>query len=258
VARPTEIGSKYAGADGTTEVWGWVSIPAAEAKLPAIVQIPAFGGRRGDSPPRRRDAISLVVGYRGDGDNPWPGDWITRGLDKAENSVFRTHYLNLVQAVRFLQSRDEVDPKKIFLQGGSLGGALCVVVAGLLGKEIAGIVASEPGMDYYFLKDGTPVESSFKQMEQFVAKNPERKETILKVLGYYAPLNFAPDVTCDALFSCGGKDALCTPKMVHAVYNHLGGAKEMKFYAEATHGGGPGLKDEWPKAVADWFSKRLK
>ncbi len=249
---------KYPSVDGKTEVWGWYSAPKSDKRLPAVLSIPAFGGRRGNGPPRHPNAAGMVVGYRGCGDEPWPSDWITRGLDKPENSVFRLHYLNLVQAVRFLQSRPEVDPKRIYLTGGSLGGGMCVVLAGLLGKEIAGFVASLPGMAYYFYKDGTPAESTFKQMEQFVAKNPSDKATILRVLSYTAQVNFAPDVTCEALVSCGGKDALCFPKMVYAVYNHLGGAKEMKYYPEATHGGGPGLKDEWPAATREWFAARLR
>lgn len=107
--------------------------------------------------------------------------------------------------------------------------------------------------------DGKPAESSFRQMEQFVAKQPPAdQERIRTILGYYAPLNFAPDVTADVLFSCGGKDALCFPRMVYAVYNHLPGPKEMKFYPDAGHGSGPGLSDDWPKVSREWLAKRLK
>lgn len=253
---------KYPSVDGKTEVWGWYAAPAeaGEAKKrPAVLQIPAFGGRRGQGPPQVPNACSLVVGYRGDGDQPWPADWITRGLDKVENSVFRVHYLNLVNAVRFLQTRPEVDAKRIYLQGGSLGGGMAVVLAGLLPDDVAGLVANVPGMAYYFYKDGKPAESTFKQMETFVARQPEAdRERMLKILGYYAQVNFAPEVKCEALFSCGGKDTLCFPRMVFAVYNHLGGPKEMKYYPEATHGGGPGLKDDWPGYSREWLGKRLK
>ncbi len=246
----------FPSADGRTKVLGWFSAPVGAKGLPAVVSIPAFGGTRGKGPPRYPGACGLVIGYRGDGDEPWPKDWITRGLDKIEDSVFRIHYLNLVRAIRILQAREEVDPKRILLTGGSLGGALSVVVAGLLGKEIAGIQASAPGMDYYFNADGTPVDSSFKQMEKYVADHPKEKAQILKVLAYYAPVNFAPDVTGDVLFACGGKDTLCTPKMVYAVYNHLGTtAKEIKFYADAGHGG---FQGDWGAVSRAWIDKRLK
>jgi cephalosporin-C deacetylase len=251
---------KYPSADGQTEVWGWYAAPVEVGegkKAPAVLTIPAFNGRRGRGPKLYTGACGMVVGYRGFGDDPWPADWITRGLDRPESSVFLLHYLNLVRAIRFLQSRPEVDAARIFLEGGSLGGAMAVVVAGLLGKEVAGLVASEPGMDYYFYADGRPAESSFRQMEQFVAKNPDRKSTILRVLGYFAPLNFAPDVTADALFSCGGKDPLCFPKMVYAVYNHLGGRKQIRYYPDATHGGGPGLSDDWPAFSRAWLLERF-
>lgn len=252
---------KFPSADGKTEVWGWYTAPsdAGETKrFPVIFSIPAFGGRRGGAP-KHPNACGLVVGYRGDADNPWPSDWITRGLDKAENSVFRTHYLNLVNAMRFLHTRPEADKTRVFLQGGSLGGAMAVVLAGLMGKDVAGVVAHVPGMDYYFYKDGKPAESSFKQMELFVDKQPAAdRERILKILGYYAPLNFAPDVTAEVLFSCGGKDPLCFPKMVYAVYNHLPGPKEIKYYPDGNHGGGPGLSDDWPKVSREWLAQRLK
>jgi cephalosporin-C deacetylase len=252
---------KYPSAGGQSDVWGWYAAPAGASeakKAAAVLTIPAFGGRRGPGPSRRfPGAAALVVGYRGGGDEPWPKDWITRGLDRPEDSVFRTHYLNLLRALRFLQGRPEVDPARIFLEGGSLGGAMTVVLAALAGREVAGLVASEPGMDYYFYADGRPAESSFKQMEQFVAASPDRKATILHVLGYYAPLNFAPDVTAPALFSCGGLDPLCFPKMVYAVYNHLGGRKEIRYYPEARHGSGPGLSDEWPAYSRAWLLKRM-
>jgi cephalosporin-C deacetylase len=252
---------RYPSADGTTQVWGWYSAPseAGEArKVPAIVSIPAFGGRRGNAAPRYPEACGLVVGYRGDGDAPWPADWITRGLEKAENSVFRLHYLNMVNGIRFLQTRPEVDAQRLFLQGGSLGGAMAVVLAGLLKEEIAGVVANVPGMDYYFYRDGRPAESSFRQMEQFVERQPAAgRERILRILGYYAPINFAPDVTADVLFSCGGRDTLCFPKMVYAVYNHLSCPKEIRFYPEAGHGSGPGLSDDWPRVSRDWLARRV-
>lgn len=246
----------YPSVDGRTKVLGWFSAPAGAKAMPAVMSIPAFGGTRGRGAPRPSGACGLVVGYRGDGDEPWPGDWITRGLDRIETSVFRIHYLNLVRAVRFLQARPEVDAKRIVLQGGSMGGALAVVVAGLLKKEILGIVATAPGMDYYFNKDGTPVESTFKQMEKFVADRPKEKARILKVLGYYAPIHFAPEVAASVLIACGGKDRLCTPKMVYAVYNHLGTAsKEIKYYADAGHGG---FKDDWPEVSRAWMAKRMQ
>jgi cephalosporin-C deacetylase len=254
---------KYPSIDGRTEVWGWYTAPAetSEAKkVAAVLTIPAFSGRRGPGPGPRRypGAATLVVGYRGDGDALWPKDWITRGLDRPEDSVFRLHYLNLIRALRFLQGRPEVDPARIFLEGGSLGGAMTVVLAGLVGREVAGLVASEPGIDYYFYADGRPAETSFKQMEQFVAEHPKQKATILHVLGYYAPLNFAPDVTAPALFSCGGLDPICFPRMVYALYNHLGGPKEIRYYREAKHGSGPGLSDDWPAYSRAWLLKRIE
>jgi cephalosporin-C deacetylase len=253
---------KYPSVDGQTEVWGWYARPAGASesnKVASVLTIPAFGGRRGPAPGPRRypGAATLVVGYRGDGDAPWPKDWITRGLERPEDSVFRLHYVNLVRALRFLQERPEVDPSRIFLEGGSLGGAMTVVLAALAGQAVSGLVASEPGMDYYFYADGRPAESSFKQMEQFVAEHPPQKATILHVLGYYAPLNFAPDVTAPALFSCGGLDPLCFPRMVYALYNHLGGPKEIRYYPEAKHGSGPGLSDEWSAYSRAWLLKRM-
>jgi cephalosporin-C deacetylase len=253
---------KYPSVDGQTEVWGWYARPAGASesnKVAAVLTIPAFGGRRGPRPGPRRypGAATLVVGYRGDGDAPWPKDWITRGLERPEDSVFRLHYLNLVRALRFLQGRPEVDSGRIFLEGGSLGGAMTAVLAGLAGRAVSALVASEPGMDYYFYADGRPAESSFKQVEQFVAEHPQQKPTILHVLGYYAPLNFAPDVTASALFSCGGLDPLCFPRMVYALYNHLGGPKEIRYYPEAKHGSGPGLSDDWPAYSRAWLLKRI-
>lgn len=251
---------KYPSVDSRTEVWGWYGAPAGAAegkKVPAVLTIPAFGGRRGSGPKLYLGASTLVVGYRGEGDEPWPKDWITRGLDRPENSVFRLHYLNLVQALRFLQGRPEVDPARIYVEGGSLGGAMTVVLAGLLPGAIAGLLGSEPGIDYYFDADGRPAETSFKLMEQFVADHPEQKATVLRVLGYYAPLNFAPDVTAEALFSCGGLDPICFPKMVYALYNHLGGPKEIRYYPEAKHGSGPGLSDDWPAYSRAWMAKRI-
>jgi cephalosporin-C deacetylase len=260
---------KFPSVDGRTEVWGWYAAPTGAGsgsgaspgkKVPAVLMIPAYGGRRGKGPRLYPGAASLVVGYRGDGDEPWPKDWITRGLldpERPEDSVFRLHYLNLAQSLRFLQGRPDVDAGRIYLEGGSLGGAMTVVLAGLVRREIAGLVGSEPGIDYYFDADGRHAETSFKLMEEFVAAHPQQKAAILKVLGYYAPLNFAPDVTAEALFSCGGLDPICVPKMVYAVYNHLGGPKEVRYNPEARHGSGPGLSDDWPKSSRAWLMKRI-
>ena len=32
----------------------------------------------------------------------------------------------------------------------------------------------------------------------------------------------------------------------------------MKHYPEGTHGGGPGVKDDWPVVSREWLQKRLE
>jgi hypothetical protein len=45
--------------------------------------------------------------------------------------------------------------------------------------------------------------------------------------------------------------------MVYALYNHLGGPKEIRYYPEAKHGNGPGLSDDWPAYSRAWLLKRI-
>lgn len=254
---------KWKSADGKTDVLGWYGLPAQateQRKVGAVLTIPGYGGRRGASPPKSTVHATLVVGPRGFGDEVWPVDWMARGIEKIETPVIRFHHLNLVSALRFLQTRPEVDPRRLYLQGTGLGGAMALVLAGMLPNEIAGVVATCPGPDVYLPRDGTKAAPHYREMERALEKLAEfDREKAHRSLSYYSPVHFAPYVQAEALVACGGKDATSPARGVYSLFNHLGTSKKtMKYYPEGTHAGGPGLRDDWPRVSADWLLQRLQ
>ncbi len=57
--------------------------------------------------------------------------YLSNGLDNKDNYYMRRVYLACVRSIDFLTSLPEWDEKNVVVQGGSQGGALALVTAGL-------------------------------------------------------------------------------------------------------------------------------
>ena len=154
--------------------------------------------------------------------------------------------MDVVQAIRFMDTRDVSDMTKLFAEGSSQGGALTYVAAALSDWPFTAIAAnvafmgdfadakSIPSLAYWRISDhywvdGVPVEQS------------------LKYLPYFDIKHFTPRISCAVLASSGLADEVCPARLNLVPFNNLATPADKKEYIIE-----PEMGHSYP---ANWYSK---
>ncbi len=266
----------FAGPDGG-RVYAWLAKPLGKGPFPAMLVLPGAGFNARPRPLEhaRHGFLAIDVQVHGqDVDLPkyerLPGYNDHFVFEPIEKNYFRNLYLRAVRAVDYLCSRPDVDGKRIAAVGGSQGGRLSVVVAGL-DKRVAAIVpsiANSPnypelhwvarcnGLDEPF---DDPQDPKFQGRPKFDGMDlhgapPAPEDADGRCIAYYDPMNFAPDIHCPAMISAGLIDPVSPPTSIWAVYKRL--ASQDKSVVAL-----PGLAHDWSaefdRRAWRWLEKKL-
>jgi len=138
------------------------------------------------------------------GDDPGKNYW-TAGIESPKTSMWRTIYISLVRAVDFMLAQPEVDPKRIAVVGGSQGGGLSMVAAGLDHR----IGFCHPGFSGLPRLDWT-VKYQPGYWPFGMDKKPvgQTEEQFLKTLSYFDAANFTQDIRCSVAAHVGMMDTV--------------------------------------------------
>ena len=175
--------------------------------------------------------------------------YLQSGLDNKDNYYMKRVYLGLVRAIDFLTSLPEWDGKNVAVQGGSQGGALAIVAAGL-DPRVTACVANHPalsdmagykagragGYPHFFRVDGMDT--------------PDK----LNTMAYYDVVNFAKKVTCPIYMTWGYNDNTCPPTTSYAVYNVITAPKEALITPINEHW----TSEATERGHLDWIQKHLR
>lgn len=222
---------------GGETIRGYYAEPTAPGKYPAVVTFMGYGSDPwcpdADAAPQR---VEFVLSHRGQGLNKPEnryGDWIVSGLESPETYYYRGAYMDAVRAVDFVASRDKVDTRLIFAEGGSQGGALTLAVCAL-DDRIAAAAPYVPFMsdfpDYLSIAPW-PASALLPAAD---AKGIEREE-LLRTLSYFDIKNLAPLVRCPILMGFGLQDEVCPPHTNFAGYNLLPVSKRWMVFPRRGH-----------------------
>jgi cephalosporin-C deacetylase-like acetyl esterase len=136
----------------------------------------------------------------------------------------------------------------VAVTGGSQGGALTIVTAGL-DKRIICAAALYPALcDHpgYLMKRAGGWPHYFK--------NSEPKPGELETLEYYDVVNFARRVTASGYYSWGFNDLTCPPTSMYAAYNVITAPKELHLFLETGHWTFP----EQNEQLTSWLVSKLQ
>ncbi len=223
-------------------VYGYLSMPkdARKGAHPIVFCPPGAGIKTIKEPARRKayaekGCIRLEIDIHGlnptmsaelfkEISNAYNGKengYLSNGLDNRDNYYMRRVYLACVRSIDFLTSLPEWDGKNVFVQGGSQGGALALITAGLDSRvtacaanhpalsDMAGYMAGRAGGYPHFFR--------VKGMD-----TPEK----LNTMAYYDVVNFARQIKIPVRLTWGFNDDVCPPTTSYAVYNLLPDNKE--------------------------------
>jgi cephalosporin-C deacetylase len=244
-----------------SRIYGILAVPKKPGKYPAILMVPGAGIRPypGDSKTAGLGVITLQIGIHGIPVNLDPqvydnlmngalsGYWNIR-MNNRDAFYYKRVYLGCVRAVDFIFSLPEFNGNDIAVTGGSQGGALTIVTAGL-DKRIKYMAALYPALcDYsgYLNKRAGGWPHYFRENEP----KPGEVET----LGYYDVVNFARRVSAPGYYTWGYNDITCPPTSMFSAYNVITVQKELQIFQETGHWNFPEETD----AVSAWLLKQLK
>jgi cephalosporin-C deacetylase len=242
---------------GGDRIKAWLVLPAgATGPIPCVVQYPGYGGGRGLATDHLLYAAAgyahLHMDVRGQGSGWSPGDtpdrdaeaphphhpgFMTKGVLDPPQYYYRRVVTDAVRAVEAARAHPAVDPNRIVVAGASQGGALTLLVAGLV-PDLAGAMPDVPFLCHFPRSLDVAIEGPYLEITRYLKVHRDHVEQVFSTLSYIDGLNFAVRANAPALFSVALLDTVCPPSTVYAAYHHYAGPKAIELYRFNAHEGG--------------------
>lgn len=254
---------------GASRIYGVLAVPKAEGSYPAVLGVPGAGvrGYKGMVGLAEKGLITLQIGIHGIPVN-LPAvvyEQLGRGalaeynrynLDDRTRYYYRRVYLGCVRANDYLVAHPKWDKKNLVVMGGSQGGQLSIVTAGLDSRvtalaadypaysDVTGYLTANraggwPGL-FKPGKDGAPL--------ALAAADPQ-----LNTTRYYDTVNFGRRLKVPGHYSWGYNDDVCPPTSTFSVYNIITAPKELVIAPQMAHNASP----QQSKLTQEWVLKQV-
>ena len=225
-----------------TRLYGIVCIPKKPGKYPALLRVPGAGVRPyyGDVSMADMGMITFEIGIHGIpvtmdaaiyndlGKSALDG-YPFFNLDDKDKYYYKRVYLGCVRAIDFIYSLPEFDGSTLAVTGGSQGGALSIVTAGL-DNRVKYLAAFYPA-----LCDLTGYLSNRAGGWPHMFRDLKSGKDKIETAKYYDVVNFAKNVKIPGFYSWGFNDVTCPPTSTYSAYNSITAPKELLIYQETGH-----------------------
>lgn len=239
-------------------------VPKEKGKYPALINFPGYGygfEELDEFLEVKDNIIELAVCVRGHGISrkalepaqPVPGFLGYKLCDK-EQSAYRMIYMDCIRALQFILTREEVDQSKIGVLGGSQGGGLAIMTAGLMPQHVKALAYSNPfPVD---MKNARRVrrliENEIQNYLNFY-NNACSLETVYSNFEYIDAQYFSNKITCPTCYITGLEDDDCPSRLGFAAYTQIKASKEFKVFPNDSHIG----ESDWKKEMMLFFKKQF-
>ena len=148
-------------------------------------------------------------------------DYWTHGCNNRDRSYYKHVVTGCIRAIDFLTSLPQWDGKNVAVQGGSQGGALALITAGL-DKRVNLCVANHPALSDVagYLAGRAGGWPHLNRIDGMLT--PEKVNT----LSYYDVVNFARQIKAKTFMTWGYNDDTCPPTTSYIVWNIITAKKE--------------------------------
>ena len=250
-------------------IYGYLFYPKKEGKYPVVLCPPGAGIKTIKEPLRHKyyaeqGCIRFEIEIHGLNPemseeefkeisaafNGRENGYLSNGLDSRDNYYMKRVYLACVRSIDLLTSLPEWDGKNVIVQGGSQGGALALVTAGL-DQRVTACVANHPALsDMAGYKAGRAGGYPHFFRNTVDMDTPEK----IRTMAYYDVVNFAQLIRADTYMTWGFNDNVCPPTTSYIVYNVLNCPKEALITP---------INEHWTSSDTEyghllWIKKHLK
>ena len=253
--------------DQRHSIYGYLTKPKKAGKYPVVLCPPGAGIKTIKEPMRntyyaKNGFIRLEMEIHGL--NPemteeqfkeitaafdYENGYLTNGLDNRDNYYMKHVYVACVRAIDYLTSLPNWDGKNVFVQGGSQGGALSLITAGL-DPRVTACVANHPALSDMagYLDGRAGGYPHFNRLNGMLT--PEKVETMT----YYDVVNFARRISCPVYLTWGYNDNVCPPTTSYIVWNLITAPKDSLITP---------INEHWTSEATNynqmlWLKKHLK
>ncbi len=249
---------------GNATIRGYYFIPKQKKKYAAILNLPGYGygfEYLDEFLKVEEDVIELAICVRGHGiskdafetEFPVPG-FIGYNICDINNIAYRQIYMDCIRALEFLLTRNEVDLSKIGVIGGSQGGGLALMTAGLMSKQVSACAYSGPFpcdlKDH--IKVRTLIEDELKSYLKYY-DNACDFEDAVNTFDFLDTKYFAKNIKCPTFYATGLLDDDCPSRLGFSAFNDIKAKKEFKIFPNDSHIG----ESNWKKDAMSFFKKQF-
>ena len=224
-------------------LYGVLTIPKAKEKYPVVLKVPGAGIRpyQGDVWNAQRGFIIFEIGIHGipvnlpnevywNLQNGALKNYYTFNLDNRDKYYYKRVYLGCVRAVDFIFSLPQFDDENLVIYGGSQGGALSIITAGL-DSRVKGLVSFYPALCdlsgyLYDRAGGWPHMFAIKE---------NRTSDKIETAKYFDVVNFSRQIKVPGFYSFGYNDMVCPPTTVFSAINVIDAPKEIMIEERTAH-----------------------
>lgn len=262
----------FAGPDGG-RVYGWLAKPLGAGRFPAMLVLPGagFAARPRPLEHARHGYVALDIQVHGQDVDlekypALPGYYSDWQYEPVSAYYYYNIHLRCLQALRYLAARPDVDPERIVVVGGSQGGRLALVLAGLDSRVRAAVpcIANSPNdahLRWVARCNGYNLPSDPRPDPRYTPSDgmdvagapPLLDDPGSRCFAYYDPINFAPDVHCPVYFNAGLVDPVSPPYSTFAVFARLASRDKTMV---AIDGHGHDWSAEFDRAAWRWLATR--
>ena len=183
------------------------------------------------------------------------GDWFRYNLGEKDTYYYRGAYMDVVQAIRFMATRETSDMTKLFAEGSSQGGALTYVAAALSDYPFTAIAANVAFMgDFADAKDIGSL--AYWEISDHYWQDGVPIETSLRYLPYFDIKHMTPRISCAVLASSGLADDVCPARLNIVPFNNLATPADKKEYIIEPEMG-HSYPASWSKKMKELFEKYM-
>ena len=232
---------RYDGFEGG-RLAGWYLRPKAAGPFPGVCFYHGYGGaghRPLDLLPLASQGMCVLsmdcrgqMGNSQDASTPPGGHhagWMTQGITDPAGYYYRYAYADAVRAIELLAHREEVDPSRLAITGGSQGGGLTLAVAALSERPILAL-ADVPFLCDFKRAISITAAAPYSEIPHFLRHHPHLNDTVIRTLSYFDCMNLAPWIGCRTVIANCLWDDVCPPSTIFAAFNHLACEKQIELY----------------------------
>ena len=184
------------------------------------------------------------------------GDWFRYNLGEKDTYYYRGAYMDVVQAIRFMATRETSDMTQLFAEGSSQGGALTYVAAALSDYPFTAIAANVAFMGDF--ADAKDIESlAYWEISDHYWVDGVPIEQSIRYLPYFDIKHLTPRISCAVLASSGLADEVCPARLNLVPFNNLATPADKKEYIIEPEMG-HSYPAKWSKKMNELFSKYMK